>query len=231
VTGPAYHGRTHLAGGTDPIPGLGAGGVDAFFSPVILPILMNEANGYDGFGWTGVSVDSTVRNNAVRTNGKSRTPAINDFFTHGCTLGPQGAMFGLGVSYKAGSDCGIITFSLASMASPDTDRAGVSDAGTLTDAALIYVTIGSLPLDTYAASSADVGTDGYQATFRLMGAAGDPLTVSSGSDAFTGVALLDGGPGFYKLKAEVTSKNASSTGYRAQFTGLAFVRLDDSGFL
>lgn len=205
-------------------------GSDFFNSPVVLPILMGESNSYDGFGWTSVVADSTVRNGAVRTNGNGRTPSLNDFLTIGCTLGPQGSIWGLLFTYKTGSDCGQITFSLASVASPNPNRAGANDAGTLTDGALSYVTMSTV--DTYFASAQDASQNGYVVpTFRINGAAGATLSAFSGHDAYTGFFLIDGGPGFYKLKLKVTGKNASSTGYRAQITGLAWVRLDDEGFL
>lgn len=222
------HGRRHGPNGSDPIPGLATATADAFASPVILPILLGESDSFDGFGWTGVRVDSTVRNGAVRVNSSSL--ALNDYFTVGCILGPKGSIWGLVSSYKSGPDCGKIQFSLASVPSPNPNRSGTNDEGTLTDNAVTFVDIGAA-LDTYSASAADASNNGYQATFRLTGDDGATLTAITGTDSYTGFSDLDGGAGFYRVRAKITGKNASSSGFKGQLTGVAFFRLDDAGFL
>jgi len=223
--------RHHPTKGTDPIE-VTASGADFYTSPVVIPILMNEFNTYDGFGWTWVTVDSTVRYGAVRTNAHLRTPAVNDYLTHGVTLGPTGSIWGLSLTYKGGPDCGKIQFALGSVATPNPNRAGVSDEATLTEDIPTYINLRNGLIDTYNSSASDVSHNGLIGVFRMMGAAGDPFTaISVGADAYTLYDTIDGGPGFYRLRAKVTDKNASSSGYRAEITGLAYIRLDDAGSL
>jgi len=223
--------RHHPTKGTDPIT-VPATGSDFYTSPLVIPILMNEFNTYDGFGWTWVAVDNTVRYGAVRTNAHLRTPALNDYLTHGVTLGPTGSIWGLSLTYKGGPDCGKVQFSLASVATPNPGRAGSSDEGTLDDDIPTYIDLRNALADFYNSSAVDASYNGLIGAFRIMGAAGDPFTtLTTGGDTFTSFDTIDGGPGAYRLRAKVTGKNASSTGYRAEITGLAFIRLDDSGSL
>jgi hypothetical protein len=211
---PVIHGRDHLPGGADPIPGLtiGATGSAVYASPLVVPILLGASTSYDGFGWTNVIVDSTVRNCAVRTNSSGfHTPAINDYLTFYVTLGPQGSRWKMMAGFKSRTDGGTFQVSAASV----TETSGV-----LSDTAPgSYVNL--FTVDTYAFVDAD--SDQNSPGITITGAPGDVATTYSGG-------LLNGGPGVYSVRLKVTTKNGSSTGYRCDLTGIAFVRLNALGF-
>mgnify|MGYP001560073583 CR=1 FL=1 len=195
--------------------------VSGFDSPQVIPILAGEANSYDGFGWTSVTVDAAVRNNAKRTNQAAfHVAAVNDRLTHYVTLGPQGSFWGLLMTYKAIATGGKAEFALASVT--DTD-------GVLSDTAPgAYVTHASWVVDTYAAVAADATLNGYAVRLILDGASGDTLTTLT---SIAGDLHGDGGPGVYSLRAKVTGKNVASAGFEVAITGLAFVRLNEIAFL
>jgi hypothetical protein len=207
---PVIHGRDHLPGGADPIPTATAPSVYA--TPLMVPVLLGEANSYDGFGWTTVTVDSTVRHGAVRTNQSGiHTAAVNDYLTFYVTLGPKGSSWATDFGFKARTDGGTFEVSIASV----TDSSGV-----LSDTAPgSYVTL--FTIDTYASVNADAS-----AVAPLFTITGDPGDVAS---TFSG-GLLNGGPGVYSVRLKVTTKNGSSTGYRCDLTGIAYVRLNAIGF-
>lgn len=229
---PPRHGRTHLAGGSDPIGFDPAGGYSA---PIVLPILMGEPGNYQGTGWTAVRVDTSVRFGAVRTNEYSgHTAAVNDYLTINALLGPVGSIWGLLMTYKQQAAGGILEFSLASIETPNPNRVPPTytdpPEGTFTDEHPTYVVARS-SFDTYG-TDADVNVNATVFSFRIGGQPGDVLTTydTGANDDVTNYPYIDGGPGMYALKIEVTGKNASSSGYRGEISGLAWVRLTDSGY-
>ena len=93
------------------------------------------------------------------------------------------------------------------------------------------------PAPTFVALAATV--DNYRAAtvrnhtwginFRIEGAPGAPFT-TSGLDADF-FPSIDGGPGLYMMKVLMSSKNGSSSGYRAAFQEIGVHRIGDSGFM
>lgn len=207
------HGRTHVPGGSDPIPGLSlaAGGFYAT-SPQTIPLLYGASWNYDGFAFTSVAADAdnVVPGGWIRTNSGTQ----NAYFTIYVTLGPQGSHWALIGGWKAQADGGIITVSLANV----TETAGVlSDTPPGS-----YVSFSTR--DIYNATTSF--NEGLIGDFIIDGADGTLLTdFSTGTDS---EQHMDGGSGVYSLKVSCSTKNASSSGYRAELYGLAFVRLNDS---
>jgi hypothetical protein len=246
ATKPVIHHRDHEHGGADPVRvvwediGTGAGGgggttsTNVFATPAAVPLMFAEAGPSDGFGWTRVRVEPASRGNAVRTNSYTgHTAAVNDYLTGKVTLGPKGSVWGVTATYLRRPEGGQFRVALASVATPNPARAGVNDQGTLVGTASVtYIEPAGWPLfDTYDTTVYDDRFNGFHG-FRVMGDPGTAFTtVTVGGDTVTGYDLIDGGPGVYNVRARVTGKAAASTGYRCELSGLAFLRLDDDGYL
>lgn len=230
---PVIHGRDHLPGGADPIPFVAAATTGIYAtSPQILPILIdNRGAGNVSVGYGFVTVDTSVRFNAVATNQNAfHTAALNDYMTHLVTLGPKGSVWGVAISHKAQSNGGKYKISLASVASPNPFRTG-DNTGSLVDSFAPTYVVFPLEGDTYNATPLDTEYNGYIAAFRMLGDDGDPLTTRiAGGDTYTGYNTIDGGAGMYRLRLQVTGKNASSSGFRCDITGITLLRLDDVGY-
>lgn len=192
-----------------------------YSSPISIPILMGAANSYQGFGFTNVRVEPAARFNAVRTNQSgSHTAALNDYFTFYVELGPKGSVWGILTSFLTRTNGGVYTFSMASVT--DTN-------GALSDTQPAPYRSLSSNVDTYFSSTTDSFFNGYPMQFVIGGNPGDVYT-SESRDTFNRW-VINGGPGIYAIKVAVTSKNASSTGYQCDISGIAFVRLNEAGYL
>jgi hypothetical protein len=206
----------------------GAGGAAASAiypgSPAAIDLLTNTAGPFDGLNFGPATVDARVRRNAYLGN----VGNDGDYFSHLVTLGPKGSIWAMSASFAIAPDAGKLDFSLASVASPNPNRAGVDDAGTLTDNALSYHLLTSA--DAYNAAFLDAELGGTS-PFRITGDDGAPFTAFLGAnDPYTGFRQIDGGAGVYAVRVKVNGKNVASAGFRARMTGLAFYRLDDNGF-
>jgi len=223
--------------------GAGGGGAvpDVYAStPAMFPLMLaTHGPSYSG-GISYTRAEPVSRTGGVRTNystAPAHTPAVNDSCTFKVTLGPKGSIWGFTATWLRRPDGGQFTWGLASHPSPNPGRGGTNDQGTLegiTAGGLTFVepsTSGATTYDTYDTSVYDDYLNGFWA-FRIMGNVGDTLTAfTNNADTFTGYATMNGGPGVYTVRIRVTGKNASSSGYRCELTGGAFLRIDDDGEL
>lgn len=177
-------------------------------------------------------VDNRVRGNAVRV---SQT-GIGDWFAYKFTLGPKGSIWGCTATFAIAPDGGIFQVQLASIASPNPNRAGFEDWGTLSDDTPgPWISI--LNVDTYNPVFADDYWNGFQA-YRFMGEDGDPLTDfvrdpfgNAVFDPYTGYEEVDGGAGVYFIRCIVTGQNGASAGTKCRLTGLYMLRIGDDGLV
>lgn len=214
-----------LAPGDD---GGGGGGVteaEDWPSPVTFPIFTNTAGNYPGSGWTVVTVDATVRYGAVRDN--SLSLAVGDRLSFMAPIGPQGSIWGVGLSYKGLVSGAQIRYRLGGpIASPNPGRGGVDDAGTLDEDNPTMIALGQTVDTSLVAGDAD--WNGPVAAYRIMGAPGDPFTaVTAGGDPYTGDDEIDGGPGYYRHELRVTAAGAGGGGLAAKVTSFVIWRLND----
>jgi hypothetical protein len=204
-------------------------------SPIVLPVLspMPAYTDNSNFQWAKantVSPTGGIFSNRYNNFGNARTPTVNDYYTWPVNLGPEGSVWALHVHTLQGPDCGTWQPSMASIVYPDPGRSVGDELGTFDSyGGGTYRTTGGAFSDYIAAQTQGFGTKAM--AFRLMGAAGDQWTANTGTDSGTGVTLINGGPGPYVLKIQVTTKSASSSGYALDICAITFWRLDDSGLL
>lgn len=213
------HGRRHRPGGSDPIPFQ----PDSYAPNQPMPIHTFAESGAWG-QFTDIVFDATIYPGAVLRNfGGLDTAADGDFQTFHCLLGPYGSVWVVDVILERGPDYGIYVFewgtpSEDSLVDP-TQTGRMEDPSTVT-----YVSVPSSSQDGYVASyTPNVLVPGVSA-LRIGGSTGDPLTTTT-TDAYTGLPLGDGGPGLYNIKAGISGKNASSSGYKGGFQALALRRI------
>lgn len=208
----------------------GASGASAIYpgTPQVANLQAAPTNNLDTGNFGIFTQDNRVRGAGYLTQ---FAPTVNDYLGLLFTLGPQGSIWALRWSFAVAPNAGTFNFSLASVPEPDPDRAGVDDAGTLLEAdSLNYVSWGG-STDAYAAAFAD-SQSGGQLVVRLTGDDHAPLTqIGVDTDPWTGYAETDGGAGVYRVRLNVSGKNAASTGYKVYLTALAMVRLDDNGWM
>lgn len=192
--------------------------------PIDVPLFTSPNGPTEGANWTTVIVDNRVRYNAFLVNAGN----VGDWIAPLVSLGPKGSIWGIYCSYAVAPDAGNFTLSMASVPEPDPLRGGDDDLGTLTEPGGITYIGASTPIHTYAAAFADTSHNGPLRTLRLMGEDNQAMSfIGPTTDPFTGVRLTDGGAGAYRLKLEVTGKDAASTDYKVRLTSLVARRLDD----
>lgn len=232
---PRHHGRDHLPGGEDAIPGLTLGGSSlppAPFQPVPFYALQTSQFGGpigDASGFNGWKIDTAAPGDRLFTNtmdaGRSaRTPALGDYFTFPVTFGPKGSCWALCGTWKRQANGG--TFKITVGTTVDTN-------GELEDPSLVTFlnpfALGGSTYDDDTYHGTDDYVGGVSSTFSqglvIGGNDGDAFTSVSGIDPDTFMPIIDGGAGTYRWKLEVTSKNAASTGYQIDLLEMAWVRL------
>lgn len=191
-----------------------------------LPVLV-VSNGADtsGFSWT--------RDNAYTGGGYLGSTASNAFFRFMVQMS-QGGIHALRMRAGSGPDFGRFKVKIASLDAPPLGRSGDdtgkiegSDSGTIS---LITVTSA---IETYSAIAGgeDDPING-QLVFVVGGDPGDELTdLTVTTDPGTGFSVMDGGPGWYVIEISVDGQNGASTGFKLRFTAMAFVRLNDDGYI
>lgn len=189
-----------------------------------MPVTAASHGPVDALNWTNVVIDPRVRRNAYLEN----NGALGDYFTRKVALGPRGSIWGLTYEYAIGPDGGRFDIQLASVASPNPNRGGVNDAGTLTDNALSYHALATFQ-ESYDPVFADSYLNGFYA-FRIAGADGAAFTAFGANDPYTGYRTIDGGAGVYSIRLVVSGQNGASSGFKCRITALTMLRLDDAGF-
>lgn len=165
--------------------------------------------------------------------GNDTTPGTADYFSYMVQLAPKGSYWAVTWAGDVGTDFGKATFSLASLLYQREDRPSGDPQGKIddhfdeTDTALDYVDI--VTVDFYNGTPAVAGNVG-QVGLIVGGEPGDKLTAFGsgvGTDPLTGIDMIDGGPGWYRLKVRVNGKHASSSDYKLRFRDVALVRQGD----
>lgn len=138
--------------------------------------------------------------------------------------------------YYIGNNYGKHRWSMTSLEYEPSDRPSGNPVGKIQDyvpvegSALNYVNLGSAE-DAYTAGAESENFHNGIFTFIPGGSPGDQLTSIGGlgSDPMTGFNISDGGPGWYRVRLKVESKNAASAGFKTRIVSVAFGRLDDAG--
>ncbi len=171
------------------------------------------------------------------------TPAVDSYFEFDVLLVPQGGIFGLAYMWGNGPDYGIFTISVASLLYQSELRPSGCPVGKIEPCDGAY---GDGPVfkdlsqqDAYDAGAPFYEILGGDLTWIIGGEVGDPLTDftdvgnpcanNAGNDPFSGYNIWDGGPGWYRIRFQVTSKNASSSDFRCRIPRICVLRLNDSG--
>lgn len=164
--------------------------------------------------------------------GNDTTPGTADYFSFMVQLAPRGSVWGLAWSADVGPDFGKATLALASLLYQREDRPSGDPQGKIddgfdeTDTDIDYVDITTI--DCYSATAAVAGQASWVGLV-VGGEPGDKLTDFGGlgTDPLTGYSLIDGGPGWYRLKVRVNGKHASSSSYKLRFRDVGVGRLGD----
>lgn len=169
------------------------------------------------------------------------TPAQDAFFAVLVALHPEASIWGFTFTYYGGSDYGVIAVDIASLLYQSALRSSGNDAGKIQDVFRsgtdILANYGSDPtflnlatLDAYNATP--FGESNYPGTLTFIpgGAEGAALTnLSVSTDPYTGLSISDGGPGWYVIRFQVRTKNASSSNYRFRIPRVSVLRVPDGG--
>lgn len=223
-----------MPGGPDPIPGVTGSSTLDFGALTPIPLefvgasgdnvsMLGGFEGPPGPGGFTYQLDATFSHNGAA---KSTADAAN--FTFPFPFTPAGSLWGFSVRGKKGPSFGILQIALASVESPNPNRSGVNDDGTFNDQEgdMTFVDVPDAFVNCYNATAASEDWIIRNAPFRLNGAEGDPLTTFSGSDAYTGFDLMNGGPGWYMVRLYTDGKHASSSGYAIQISSLVIARVN-----
>jgi hypothetical protein len=214
------HGRDHRPGGSDPIPGL-AGGTNMW--PIGYQFPLFNRLGTGAAKWARVEIGPTpaVPYNATLNNysdyvSGTRTALDGDYFYCACRLGPKDSAWAFNWGGFQGPDFGNWTMDIGTIAE-NTD-------GTLEDiTGATYINIGTSHTG-YNATQVRTANEGDMG-FVIRGDDGDPLAAVT-SDPTYGKAV-DGGPGIFCFKFNLSGKSGSSTGYKAALWELVIARVDD----
>jgi hypothetical protein len=226
------HGRDHLPGGRDPIPGLSVGGSGDYMFPSVqgTDLIIGKDLRYSTQLYRAHTDTATYATptrsflNNFNENvfaSSSRTATNGDFTVFPFTLGPTGSIWGFEIGFITGPDFGNPTLSIAKPA--DTSGSLAAADG------LTYIQpTGSVSVNGYTAA---VAADLTSLMFiKIGGDTGDALTAfSAGTGIVQGVT--DGGPGVYNLKVAVSGKHASSTGYKIGLWAVTASRLDANDYM
>ena len=182
----------------------------------------------DNTGFNGWKADTSAPGGRVFTNTMDaalspRTPALNDYFTFPVTFGPKGSCWALCGTWKRQSNGGTFKVTIGNT----TDTSGeLADPSTVTFLNPFALGGSTYDDDTYKSTTA---YDGVSSTFSqgfvVGGNDGDTFTSVTGTDPDTFMPIINGGSGTYRWKLQVTSKNASSSGYEIDLLEMAWVRL------
>ncbi len=233
------HGNDHIPGGPDPIPVLDFGGpVQEVFLPSFADVTVNDIG--TGVGWLG---DAASYGGGYVTRGTS--PADGDYFSFLSYFGPTGSAWSMRYLHYVGPDYGKLQVAIASGGYELASRPSGCPPGKIQPYdsgygdALSYVNFVGLQ-DCYNVSETQP-TGSFPGNLQLIVGGGvgavltdftdttSPCADVSGADPYTGINIMDGGPGWYRTKIFVSGKNASSSGFRFRITRVAWSRIDDAG--
>ena len=235
MTGPTYHGRTHIPGGTDPIPGF--------------PTFRNTAVKYAmaGAEWktasmyvsNGANVQATV-DTTVPFGGYIEINGDGEYFVVGMPLGPKGSTWAINMGYHQTSDSGKVIFEWQTT-DVDSNRgtAGYPEAleGPEWVSSTYYTDTGATShQDFYAAAPADAYNSSYSpivingADGAMLSANGTATAPSPPYGGITSKLMNGGGDGgvYWWLRVRVNGKHASSSGYKARIYYLAVKRKEQT---
>jgi len=208
---------------------------------IYLPDLANVTNGdvSTGVGWNW---DFTTWSGGYVT--RATSPADGDHFSFMALLSPAGSIWQFSFTYWIGPSYGKLKASIASLGYELVSRPSGCPAGKIQpwDAgygdALNYVSRVAWLQDCYNAAESQALVDGTGLFQVIPGGdigapltdltdVGNPCANGSGNDPYTAVNVMDGGPGWYRIKMNVEGKNASSSGFKFRVSTATLVRLDD----
>lgn len=186
---------------------------------------------WDGFEW--ITDPTSFR------CGYAEATTEGAFFSGLVLLEPKGSVWHFNNRRSEGPDFGKYTISLASLVYESPLRGGTlaDQAGKIgpsdgsyagSEPPFAYVDLATA--DAYASVAVnDYAPETVNPPFIVGGEVGDPLTdfVTGITDPFLGFQLMDGGPGWYRLRVMVEGQNPSSTGFRCRISEAILTRRSD----
>lgn len=227
---PRHH-RTHEEGGSDEIRDRNRFGSWSQHIPLYYFDSVDAPPNIDflTFDW---ATDS-----AYRGCGYCGATANGSYFSWLVNLSPRGSVWHVYINAAGDVDYGKLTISFGSLVYESTERGSGELSGKIGPADASYP--GSLPAFTYvdlatidcyeSGGFTENSTGGSSYPFIVGGVTGTPLTdfTTGITDPVTGFTLMDGGPGWYRMRVKVDGKNGASSGYKARVTDVRVVRKAD----
>lgn len=208
-----------------------------------LPEFADSSNA-DQSGGIGFTFDNTSYGGGYVARTNPLLAADGDYFTFMALLSPIGSIWSFRYLHWVGPAYGKLEVEMASLgydlaARPSGCPQGkVQPYNAAYGDALSYLNMG-INTDGYNAVEQQVTGGFSDFVIEVGGQPGDPLTDftdignecadGAGFDPFNSVAVMDGGPGWYRVKIKINGKNASSTGYNFRISSVAWSRVDDLG--
>lgn len=230
---PRHH-RTHEPGGSDE---LSRSARTALFGTSYQRIQLQyvgsgapdlDGTAYDAFSW--------VTDPTAFSGGYVEATTDGAFFSGLVLLEPKGSVWQFNHRRSTGPDYGRYKVALTSLEYESASRPAGDLRGKIAPVDGGYGSFSYIDL------TSGTGFDGYGATasgdiahdsslpFIVGGDEGDPLTdFATGitDPGPTGFTLMDGGPGWYRLKIYTSGKHASSSGYRVRISDAILTRRSD----
>lgn len=228
----AMHGRDHVEGGSDPIPGLTSSATAMWPMSHDLVTFTSIPENFDCSATAGLHLNQSTVDNTYEPYGwyfnqitTSTDSAEIKMYTR---LGPQGSAWQFNYTAEKGPDCGRVSFAIQNV-SEDTPGEGYELDGAGWIPGKLLRTVGTFYTindgfsglayrDLYAAAQSKNNDPMSTFAFRILGEDGTVGTAvtSPGAD---GIPTFNGGAGLYCIKAFVNGKHASSSAYTVRFTG------------
>jgi hypothetical protein len=166
--------------------------------------------------------------------------ADDDYFTGLVLLEPKGSVWQFNYRHSAGPDYGRFRVGLASLEYESADRPSGDSEGKIAPVdgsygsfSYVELTPGVGGIDLYSATAIGDLASSNSNPFIVGGDVGDPLSsfTALGNDPYTGFPIMDGGPGWYRMKIYTDGKNASSSGFRIRLSEVILTRrADDNAY-
>lgn len=217
-----------MPGGPDPIPSTAAVELGPWTQHVPLYYFdaLDNPPGVDflTFDW--------VSDPVYRGGGYCGATANNSYFTWLINLSPKGSIWHVFLRAAGSTDYGKLTIAFTSLAYESASRPSGDETGKIAPVDGSYGTFSYVDLATqecYTAGGFNENVVSGSFPFIVGGDVGDVLTdfTTGVTDPFTGFTLMDGGPGWYRIRAKVNGKHASSGGHKMRVTDLRVVRAAD----
>ena len=219
MSGYVDHGRRHIPGGTDPIPGLMTteqGWGSLFNLPVLERHMMTNNQNYSGAA-------TWVIDNTYPHNGYMQQSSNNNWIEWVVQLGPKGSLFLPIPMLAMGPDFGKVTLQIASAPYVD-DLLSLVGSGGIESSGLPVTFVDVQTFDCYTAvhDPFPAVSQVYNA-FEITGDDGAIGTAISGSNPW----IWDGGAGAHFLRLKTNGQNVSATGYKKRISAFILERVSN----